>query len=256
VAHPPVTDDALGRGLRYGSTPDDVYGSSVKPLIPAVVDGRNASVVILGDFVRYHLLEGDKDNDYFGASAGRRLKPDTLEIRYPRPHTAAPPSLTARGLTAPPPRPAGLVALAARGIGAEIVRCQPSQLDTLMQLENTPRASYTLKLSWAQLDPFHADVISDRLRIFTPEFKSSPLFADPNLMLREGGGGRGMVIPGLIEKEISDVMEVQSILRTLYLTNEREKLSYVHSILTLTVEKYVSRVPDENKYDYVGPLKR
>ena len=50
-----------------------------------------------------------------------------------------------------------------------------------------------------------------------------------------------MVIPGLVEKEINDFYEVQEILKGLYVTNDRDKLSYVHSVVNVSVEKHVVR---------------
>jgi hypothetical protein len=56
----------LDRVYGLGCTPDDVYASSMKPLLPTVVDGGSALMVVLGHASRYDFVEGRSQNDFFG----------------------------------------------------------------------------------------------------------------------------------------------------------------------------------------------
>lgn len=128
---------------------------------------------------------------------------------------------------------AGLLALAARGLLAEVARRRAKQQGP------QPCEGYSLRVSWAQLDPLHDEVLSDRLRVLGggdggPE-AGHPLFADPTLALREAGGAGGMLVGGLAARELRDLLDMQAVLAAVYERQERERLSYVHSLLTLSV---------------------
>lgn len=95
----------------------------------------------------------------------------------------------------------------------------------------------TVTLSWYKIECGNTETIVDLLRSSSPlHSNKSP---DPNLILRELGKGRGMIVPGLWEVELNTPQDVDAVINhvhRMYPTSHHDGLS--HSIFQFTISPH------------------